>query len=629
MALSVVLWWNVWSTHPAGVTTCACGDASLFLWFLEWPAYAIAHGHNPFYSTALFHPGGINLLSNTSVLAVGVLLAPITWLFGPVATLNVASTLAPALSGLAMFWLLRRWVRWDPAAFAGGLVFGFSPFVFVNLAGGHLMTSVLVPVPLIVGCLDELLVTRRRRPVAVGALLGLLVTIEFFLSTEVLAIIVICALIGVAGLAAYAALVHLGDMKQRAGYLLRGLGGTGAVAVPLLAYPVWFAFWGPAHLTGLIWPTLAPGTGGISLSNIWQVGFQSALRKLMQIVGGYEGPALPQAEYLGVGILIVAGLGLVAWRRERRLWFFTGLAVLGVGLSLGINTRYWVPWNALSHLPVIRSIIPSRFFIATTLSSAVVLAIVVDRVHGFVSGRIEVASEDGGAKPAPTRPALFGPALASLVAIAVAAVATVPIATALSSNTPFTTTAVQIPQWFRQAAPHLSADQVLLAYPAPFTLVQSAMAWQAIDLLHYSMAGGGGPGGVPTRAGKERAGFELLSALSFSVEAPPEPEARNVEAIRQALAGWGVTTIVVPDPAPLPRYDQGTAPAAAIGFFTLATGTKPQFTDDAWVWNFVGSAKALLSIPAQQFATCSAQGQLSASNPQAIPSCILDAARTG
>ena len=58
LALSVVLWWNVWSTHPAGVTTCACGDASLFLWFLEWPAYAIAHGHNPFYSTALFHPDG-------------------------------------------------------------------------------------------------------------------------------------------------------------------------------------------------------------------------------------------------------------------------------------------------------------------------------------------------------------------------------------------------------------------------------------------------------------------------------------------------------------------------------------------------------------------------------------------
>ena len=145
LAVSVLLWWNVWSTHPSGVTSCACGDASLFLWFLEWPAYAIAHGHNPFYSASLFHPGGINLLSNTSVLAVGILLAPVTWIFGPVATMNVASTFAPVLSGLAMFWLLRRWVRWSPAAFVGGLVFGFSPFVFVNLAGGHLMTSCSCP----------------------------------------------------------------------------------------------------------------------------------------------------------------------------------------------------------------------------------------------------------------------------------------------------------------------------------------------------------------------------------------------------------------------------------------------------------------------------------------------------
>ena len=162
LAVALVMWWHVWSTHPTTVTTCGCGDTSLFLWFLEWPAYALAHGHDPFYSTALFHPAGIDLLSNTSVLAIGIVLAPVTWLFGPVATMNVASTIGPALSALAMFWLLRRWVRWTPAAFVGGLVFGFSSFVFVNLAGGHLMTGVLVLVPLIVGCLDDHGPLRRR-----------------------------------------------------------------------------------------------------------------------------------------------------------------------------------------------------------------------------------------------------------------------------------------------------------------------------------------------------------------------------------------------------------------------------------------------------------------------------------
>ncbi len=83
LALSVALWWQVWSTHPTSVTTCGCGDTSLFTWFLEWPAYALSHGMNPLYSTYLFHPGGVNLLSNTAEVGLGIVLAPVTWAFGP------------------------------------------------------------------------------------------------------------------------------------------------------------------------------------------------------------------------------------------------------------------------------------------------------------------------------------------------------------------------------------------------------------------------------------------------------------------------------------------------------------------------------------------------------------------
>src|SRR5271163_451776 len=98
------------SPPAASVTTCGCGDTSLFTWFLEWPAYALSHGTNPLYSTHLFHPGGINLLSNTAEVGLGIALAPVTWLFGPIATLNVALTLSPALSAFTMYVLLRRWV---------------------------------------------------------------------------------------------------------------------------------------------------------------------------------------------------------------------------------------------------------------------------------------------------------------------------------------------------------------------------------------------------------------------------------------------------------------------------------------------------------------------------------------
>ena len=64
--------------------TCDCGDPAQQVWFTAWPAWAIAHLHSPFFSGAVNVPHGANLLSNTSGTLVGVVLAPVTWLAGPV-----------------------------------------------------------------------------------------------------------------------------------------------------------------------------------------------------------------------------------------------------------------------------------------------------------------------------------------------------------------------------------------------------------------------------------------------------------------------------------------------------------------------------------------------------------------
>ena len=452
LVVAIALWWHAWSGHPTTATTCGCGDSALFLWFLEWPAYALAHGHNPFFSTALFHPGGINLLANTSVLAIGIPLAPITWLFGPVATLNVASTLGPALSALAMFWLLRRWVRWTPAALVGGLVFGFSPFVVVNLAGAHLMTGVLVLVPLMVACLDELLVRQRRTAAKVGAVLGLLLSAQFFLGTEVLTIVVLFIAAGLVLLVAYAALGHRDELAARAPHAGRGLGAAAAVALVLLAYPVWFALDGPAHLTGLVWPTIPPGGGGITLGNLWHPGYMTALRNEMQVTGGYEGPALLQAEYLGLGMIIVLVAGVVAWRRDRRLWLFGALGIVAVMASLGIQS-YWTPWRVFTHVPLVQNVITGRIAIITSLCAAIMLAVIVDRTYGSVAFWARGLAAKGARhhRPAPRR-VLVG-VVAAGAAFVVAAVAVVPVGSALASNAPLTTQAVALPAWFSQDRP--------------------------------------------------------------------------------------------------------------------------------------------------------------------------------
>jgi hypothetical protein len=624
LLVAIALWWHAWSGHPTTATTCGCGDSALFLWFLEWPAYALAHGHNPFFSTALFHPGGINLLANTSVLAIGIPLAPVTWLFGPVATLNVASTLGPALSALAMFWLLRRWVRWTPAAMVGGLVFGFSPFVVVNLAGAHLMTGVLVLLPLMVACLDELLVRQRRSAAKVGAVLGLLVSLQFFLGTEVLTIVVLFIAAGLALLVAYAALGHRDELAARAPHAGRGLVAAAAVALVLLAYPVWFALDGPAHLTGLVWPTIPPGSGGITLGNLWHPGYMTALRNEMQVTGGYEGPALLQAEYLGLGMIIVLVAGVVAWRRDRRLWLFGALGVVAVMASLGTQT-YWTPWRLFTHVPLIQNVITARIAIITSLCAAIMLAVIVDRTYSLVALWARGLAVKSAPHHRSAPKGVLAGVLAAGSALVVAAVAVVPVGSALASNAPLTTRAVALPAWFSEVAPHLPPGQVVLTYPAPFALQQSAEAWQAVDSLDFAMVGGSGPGSILRRAGQERAGQAVIGAASFSLEGPPKPTAANIDAIRHALVGWGVTRLVVPNPSSLPRYEQGTNPSSALGLFTVALGRNPMYQADGWVWSDVSALGPRLAIATPAFVGCTTPQLLFSPSHQAVPDCVLAA----
>ena len=88
-------------------------------------------------------------------------------------TLNVAMTISPILSALAMFMLLRRWVSWAPAAFFGGLLYGFSPFILTSPPNSWLTLGMGVVPPLVIICLDNLLLRQRGRPVVDGLLLGL------------------------------------------------------------------------------------------------------------------------------------------------------------------------------------------------------------------------------------------------------------------------------------------------------------------------------------------------------------------------------------------------------------------------------------------------------------------------
>ena len=468
--------------------------------------HAIAHGQNPLYSTNLFYPGGVNLLSNTSELGIGIILAPVTWAFGPIATLNVALFLAPLASALAMFVLLRRWVRWLPAAFVGGLAYGFSPYLLLNLTGGWLMVSMAFVPPLVLLCLDELLFRQRRRPILVGLALGLLIVVQFFLGTELLFIMAMFVAIGLAVIVIYAARRRPEELRSHSRHAVVGLAAGGVTAVVLLAYPLWFAFAGPAHLSGRIWPSLDLAYGGSNLSNVLFApsmqlyGFGSA--HFNHTVGGYQGVVLSN-QFVGIGLFVIVAGGLVVFRRDLKLWFFSIMALVSLVLSLGASTSTWQPWSLLTSLPEFENVIPLRVLDVTWLFLAVVLGIIVDRTYWAVAAWRDERERTARPSEGPVE-RIARRCSAAAAALVVAVVALIQPALYLAQGIPFTIEPVVIPAWFVEAAPHLDAKDVLLSVPSG-NLLESAATWQAVDGFGFSMVGGPGPGAVITACWRRKA----------------------------------------------------------------------------------------------------------------------------
>jgi hypothetical protein len=470
---------------------------------------------------------------------------------------------APALTGFTAFVVLRRWAPWTPAAFVGGLLYGFSPFVLTSLEFAHLMTASLMLFPLLLAVLDEILIRQRHGATRSGLLLALLLTAQFFLSTELLAIAAVVVVVCVLALVAAALVTDPAGVRRRAPHAARALAIGVGVGVVLLAWPVWFALAGPAHLSGLVWPNISK-LGGYLPSSFVTTAYPSRSIAFLAL-GGYAGAPLASSAYLGWGFLAVLAAGVLAFWRDRRLWFFGFAFVLCLACSLLARPGQWEPARVFSRIPLIENVIEQRFMAFGYLAAAVMLAIILDRVH----------------RALPDWRGVVG-------ALAATGVALVPMAAIFGERLPFAMRPVALPRWYSAVAPGLPPGRVLLSFPAPFSGVQSAMAWQAVNAMHYSQAGGGGPLGVVRRAGSAAAGFKELTVLGFGVGEPaPTGTSSELAAVRHALAVWQVDTVVIATDPSAPTVERGRDPTYAAAFMTAALGRLPSIEAGAWVWNDV------------------------------------------
>ncbi|WP_234359508.1 hypothetical protein [Plantactinospora sp. BC1] len=519
--------------------TYASNDMMLFEWMLARAARAVTHLENPFYSTALNAPDGINLMANTSVLGLGVPLTPVTLLAGSQASYLLAVVLA--LAGTATAWYLflsRRIVDSRLGAAVAGLFCGFAPGM-ISQATGHLHMIAQFLVPAILAVVFD---PRTDRVLRRGVLLGVLVSYQVFLGEEVLAFLVLaCGLFTVG----YALSAPRTARRLAPAFLGRLGVGTG-VGVVLLAYPLWFQFFGPGHYRGL---PFDPKAYPLDLASFTAASRQSITGH--DSVPGMLSPNLTEENsFFGLGLIVLcAVVAIWQWRRPlvRALVLCT---LVFAALSLGEDVRLGGevlelpgPYRLVSGLPLIDLAVPARFPLICVPALAILLALAFDEVFRRTPGG--GTTEDGttggvttGGGRVPVRLLWTGAVVAVLLPL-------VP--------TPLETRPVwPVPEFVASGEwrSYVPPGRTLVAVPPTRGSEATAgMYWSARTGLAFTAPGGyfigpAGPDDPQARWGApDRPTAVLLDRVAATGEVPPIGEAERRQAIED-LRHWRAAIVV-------------------------------------------------------------------------------------
>jgi hypothetical protein len=539
------LWRNPAHLYPA----TNMSDPEFFEWALVHATRIFTHGENPFFTPRLNAPLGVSMIANTGLLGLTVPLVPVTLLFGPSVSLVLIITLG--LAGTATAWyhvLSRHVVESRAGAAVGGLFCGFGPGM-VNHANAHPNIVVQFLLPLIV---FQALALRSavgwRSLLCRGVVLGLLVTGQAFLNEELLFLTALAMGLFVAGYA----LSRPAEVARAAGPFLAGIAIAAGTAGLLLAYPLWFQFFGPQHYRGL--PEFVLGYGSDLAS-------YPAFAKL-SLVGG-DGTLANQPEensFLGWPLLLALPV-IVAWLWRRPA--VRALALVGLVfaiLSLGQTVTYrghqiiaHAPWDWLNRMPLFDTVVPTRLALVVIPVVGLLLAMCVEAVAGL---------------PAPARYAWVAALVAVLLPIA-------PRPLPVVSRPP-------VPAFFTSGAWHrfVRADQAVLNADATvWNGGIDAMHWDTATRQGYLAVGGYflgpdasgrgtyGPAGRPTS--------DLLGNVALGGGVPQIGDVQRANLVADARY-WHLAIIVL-------------APGAPHGqdlYTTLGQLVGPgRRVDDVWIWD--------------------------------------------
>ena len=324
----------------------ASRDVAIYVWDMWWVAHQIIHLHNPWSTTYLAAPVGLQLGYHTLVPLLGALMAPVTLAFGPSASYNLLIIVLPGLACYAMYRAARLWLPTQTGAIAAGAFFGLSAMLtyqgwyHLNIAYG----TVFLPLTL------EAAVRLRRGPtigrgVILGAVLGAsaLVNQESAVMALILAALVLIpwlvgsralVLIRLRALAAAVVAAVVVASPQLAAMIEQARAGGNAATAASLGYTSWVA-----NLPSLFAPS--PRLGNYGLTGLGGIYTSKTHFETLNT--------------FGVVLSALAVLGLIASWRRRSAWLLALLWLGGAALALGpvlyIGAKMYMPlaqtWEGL------------------------------------------------------------------------------------------------------------------------------------------------------------------------------------------------------------------------------------------------------------------------------------------
>jgi hypothetical protein len=335
-------------------------DTASYVWGFYWVAHQVTHLGNPWFTTYMAAPVGVELGFHTLMPLPGLLFTPFTLAFGPSFSYNLLATLLPGLLCYAMYRAARLWLRSATGAVAAGAFFGLSSMLtqqtwyHLNIALGALFLPMALEASVrlrrnpghrqavILGLVMGAAVLTDQESAVLAAIVTGLVLLPWLLRRPSWARLWLVVLATATG--AVVASPQIVAMIQEV------VGSHGSLAISQHLLAVSYKQYG-IGLPGMFTPT--PRVANFGLSAL-----------AAPFVHGRDNEGMPM---FGTVLTVMAVSGLIVSYRRRSAWLlaalWAGCAALALGTSLWIGKDQYLPlasvWNGVR----VSDLMPYTWFI--------------------------------------------------------------------------------------------------------------------------------------------------------------------------------------------------------------------------------------------------------------------------